>query len=43
MINNYVINYFDILKLSHLEEHWIIFIKITVNNILPNIEFIRIV
>lgn len=43
MINKYIIDYFEILKLSNLEEYWIIFNKTTVNNILPNIEFIRIV
>lgn len=41
-VNNYVIDYFDIFKLFNLEENWIIFVKTTVNNILPNITFIRI-
>lgn len=42
MNDNYVINYFDICNLFKLG-YWIVFVKIIVNNILLNIEFIRIV
>lgn len=42
MNDNCVINYFDIFNLFKLG-YWIVFVKTTVNNILPNIEFIRIV